>query len=617
MKMINLQKTKRIGKKFLVSTGLLAFLSNGLAPMAFSVSDTYYPTSKASKSASQTATLEANAVRNVLLRGDFFVTKGNQKIAVSLRDSDVQQVLRMFADKAGLNIVFHKSVSGTITLDLVNVTLNDAFAMIMQMADLTYTIDGNTLLVASSEESKKLNFTKEVMAAVPVKYVDANLIAQFLNKNIFTKGRPGLSNSEIAISNPRENEILIFGSRSDYKVAEKIIAELDKPLKITTFKVNHTTPKEMASLICDTWFKEKGTEGDELGDNSDSEIVVGGGVIACSVDSKDESQGDMESFKVQGLKVAYFPSQGVLKLYGGTSQQAADIQRFISDADKKQPQAMLEVNIVELNESDENQFTNEWQVYTKFFSGTIGGTGINSQINKTGYSYSPLFGSLFGSLNPVVWTELGSTEPTAIWQKWPDKRFIADSITWKISNSMGRIIANPKIMITSGQQSTIDFTEDYVKSIQSELTTTTAAPVKSIKYTIGNDKGLKIGLVPFISPDGYISLNIKPDYAVSAGKTGSLDADDGEVVTLLNRRNLDLKNLRIKDGETLIIGGMIREDEDKQISKAPILGDIPVIGTLFRSTSTTKVKRELVIMLTPHIIKDAEDLVESTEIEAL
>ena len=182
---------------------------------------------------------------------------------------------------------------------------------------------------------------------------------------------------------------------------------------------------------------------------------------------------------------------------------------------------------------------------------------------------------------------------------------------------MGRVIANPKIMITSGQQSTIDFTEDYVKSITSEVSTSALNPFKTIKYTIGNDKGLKVDLVPFISPDGYISLNIKPDYAVSAGSVGSLDTDSGEMVTLLNRRNLDLKNLRIKDGETLIIGGMIREDEDKQISKAPILGDIPVLGTLFRSTSTKKVKRELVIMLTPHIIKDAEDLVESTEIEAL
>ena len=83
--------------------------------------------------------------------------------------------------------------------------------------------------------------------------------------------------------------------------------------------------------------------------------------------------------------------------------------------------------------------------------------------------------------------------------------------------------------------------------------------------------------------------------------------------TLLSHRNLDLKNVRIKDGETLVIGGMIGENEHKTISKVPVLGDLPIIGTLFRTTNSTKEKNEMVIMITPKIITDTEDAIGNTD----
>ena len=103
-------------------------------------------------------------------------------------------------------------------------------------------------------------------------------------------------------------------------------------------------------------------------------------------------------------------------------------------------------------------------------------------------------------------------------------------------------------------------------------------------------------------------MNIKPEYSTVAGQvttmseTGSADI----AATLLSRRDLDLKNIRIKDGETLVIGGMIQETEQKTVHKIPFLGDLPVIGTIFRSTSSSKTKNELVIMITPKILNDGE-----------
>ena len=70
-----------------------------------------------------------------------------------------------------------------------------------------------------------------------------------------------------------------------------------------------------------------------------------------------------------------------------------------------------------------------------------------------------------------------------------------------------------------------------------------------------------------------------------------------------------MKNIRIKDGETLVIGGMIQEEDSKVVQKIPVLGDLPVIGTIFRTTTSRKTKSELVIMITPRIINDGDGAV--------
>ena len=131
------------------------------------------------------------------------------------------------------------------------------------------------------------------------------------------------------------------------------------------------------------------------------------------------------------------------------------------------------------------------------------------------------------------------------------------------------------------------------------------------EYEISDDNGIKITISPFISPDGYVTLDIKPEYKTIASQiyTTGETGDQELAVTLLQRRDLDLKGVRIKDGETLVIGGMIQETETKTVSKIPFLGDIPVIGMFFRSTSTAKEKTEMVIMLTPQIIIDTEDAI--------
>jgi general secretion pathway protein D len=71
----------------------------------------------------------------------------------------------------------------------------------------------------------------------------------------------------------------------------------------------------------------------------------------------------------------------------------------------------------------------------------------------------------------------------------------------------------------------------------------------------------------------------------------------------------------VKDKETVVIGGLIQDTEQETVSKVPLLGDIPLLGWLFKSKTKTRSKTNLVILLTPHIVKDAADLAEMTRIQ--
>lgn len=570
-------------------------------------------------SATPAQTSAPTNLSSLKLEGDISITKGNPKISLSLRDSDVQQVLRMFADKAGLNIVFHSSVTGTVTLDLVNIPLNDAFKLVMQVSDLTYYVDHNTMVVTSAKIAQTLNLSKQEMVSIPVKYTDAAVMADFLNKNIFTINKPGLSNSQVAITNPATNEVLIFGTDNDVKMARKIISKFDTKPQVTTYVVNHTTPKEMASMICSIFIPPVSAGGQSSSSSSSSAssgggaaassgLTLGGGVVACQYNNKVTTDA-LASFNANSMIISYSPQLGTVSVTGGSPQQLEMIKDYIAKADKKQPQAYLEVSIIELNESGTREFDNTWQLWSNNFAATFNGATTTNQIYPTFFQ-----GDSYNVVDP--------SDPSKV--KYTISKFtgtptITYAMNYIIQNGKGRVLANPRIMITNGQTSTIDLTSDYIKQVTSQIvtSTTSATPTVQRTYTIGNDEGIKVDLVPFISPDGYVTLNVKPSYSTIKEKVTALGQDGKTmdlVATLLQRRNLDLKNIRIKDGDTLVLAGMNREDEHKTISKIPVMGDLPGVGFFFRNTSTTKVKEELVIMITPKIIKDAEETAKNTDV---
>lgn len=563
--------------------------------------------------------LRQDEPETIQLRADISITDSNELVTLSLRESDVKQVLRMFADKTGHNIIFDDSVSGNVTLDLVDVPINNAFELIMSMCKLTYIIQDNTLIIAGADAD--LNAAQQEITLIPVKYIDASIMADFLNNNIFKMGKPGLSSKDIVSVNPMTNELMIFGTKNDVAISRKIIEKFDRKPSSTTIRLKHTTPQQMADMVCNMLLPASssatggaagldgvnGIEGIMTGGASSSgssSIEVGGGEVACSVTSS--GSGTFQAMQLQSLSVSYFTQAGTIGIMGGSDSQINMIKEFIAANDIKQPQAYLEISILELNESGSKTLENTWQYLSKNFS-------INAANGTTGTGIYPIFLKSADQKIPYVEShEDGVKYEIKNYGGYGGRAALTYAINYILENAKGRVVANPRILVTNGQESTIDLTSDYISKTTSQIVSGgySSTPTVQRQYDIGNDNGIKVTVTPFISPDGYVTLNINPDYATIASQLTS-EAEDGSAmdiaVTLLQRRNLELKNVRIKDGETLILGGMLTERESKTVKKIPVLGDLPVIGAVFRSTNTSKEKGEMLIMITPHIIVDAED----------
>ena len=596
----------KIRKQFIAGVMVLSFAFMGVSPLAYAQD-------------AEPVIRTVQTIKSLDLSSDGQIQNGDSIVNLSLRDADVMQVLRMFADQAGMNIIFAQDISGKVTMDLVNITLQKALGLVTTTSKLRYGIQGNTMIVTSADdEDIDMAAGSKDIIIVPVKYVSAASIAEFLNKSIFTKTSvsPGVSSKPVVTTNPANNELIIMGTRDDAIMAQKIIDQFDKKPPITNYKVNHVTPAEMAGLICSTLIPSfmsngegatGGAAGVPTGFASDSfsssggaeGLAIGGGKLLCSVDQKADTD-DMSSLPFKNMTVSYFPTNGIIQIIGGSQTQLDMIKDYIAANDIKAPQAYIEFQLISINEEGQKSLNNTWELRSKWLT-------INSEEGKTSVSKSyPIFLAGHG------YSEGGEEGP----QQWSGSTQLMWTINYLIANTKARKLANPRVLVTNGQPAVIDLTTDYVAKTTSQYLDSTgggASAQVQKDYDIQSDLGIKITATPFISPDGYVTLDLSPEYSEIADQR--FDAKGDIAVTLLSRKNLDLKGIRIKDGETLILGGLIREYESSSVTKIPILGDLPFIGMIFRSTGKNKIKEELVIMITPQIVVDTEDASEITDLD--
>ncbi|WP_310487231.1 secretin N-terminal domain-containing protein [Chamaesiphon sp. VAR_69_metabat_338] len=175
------------------------------------------------------------------------------------------------------------------------------------------------------------------------------------------------------------------------------------------------------------------------------------------------------------------------------------------------------------------------------------------------------------------------------------------SVQASIANKNGKILTDPTLVVQEGQRSTVNLTQEVVAGLTTTISNTTP-PITTQTYLIKNAGIILDLLVNRIDDNGFVSVTVSPTVS-SIGDTYGSSAN-GNLISLLRSRTLNSGEIRLRDGQTLILSGIIQESDQSTVTKVPVLGDIPLLGILFRSTSKAKIRQEVVVLVTPQILND-------------
>ena len=184
----------------------------------------------------------------------------------------------------------------------------------------------------------------------------------------------------------------------------------------------------------------------------------------------------------------------------------------------------------------------------------------------------------------------------------PDNSFYA-YIEAQIVSRNAKTLAQPTLLVQEGQRAMVETGEDYVVNVERDENGDTG----TTSYTYEKKAaGLTLELyVDKIDDNGFVAMNVNPSISIPVPAAQAPGADTGGLqIFNFNKRDLQSGSIRLRDGQTLILTGVVSEQQIEEVKKWPVLGDLPLIGSLFRSSESTRLKDELVILVTPRVLDD-------------
>jgi type IV pilus assembly protein PilQ len=187
------------------------------------------------------------------------------------------------------------------------------------------------------------------------------------------------------------------------------------------------------------------------------------------------------------------------------------------------------------------------------------------------------------------------------------KKLLA-SLQAQVQNGNAKILTDPTLIVQEGQTANVNLTQEVVGNIKREIVRDANLATETIsaeKDRVGLTLSVKIER---IDDNGFVSLSVAPIVkAPQAPATINVGGGDTQQIFLVSERSLNSGSIRLRDGQTLILSGIIQDSDRTTVSKIPILGDLPLIGSLFRSTNRQNQRNEVIVLLTPQIMDDSEN----------
>ncbi len=266
-----------------------------------------------------------------------------------------------------------------------------------------------------------------------------------------------------------------------------------------------------------------------------------------------------------------------------------EIEVLVADLDVPTKAVLIEVRILQISLNPKFDFGINWSNPL----GNIQNKYVNNLNTKQNFPISSTL-SAIGTLGSVTYGKLD-----------PDLLQLEISALKQVTNS--RIIARPRLMVTNNEEANIHIgdTIPYVTS-----TTTGSGDTATVSEQINFiDVGIKLKVKPTINDDGFVTMQIRPEIS---SRVKDVQTPKGALIPQVNTTFVET-NVIVRDENTVIIGGLKQLTNKNSKSGLPYLMDMPVAGNLFKNKSHDILDTEIVIFLTPHIVKGDYDVLDDKD----
>jgi len=497
-------------------------------------------------------------------QGDEMVTRVVPVHNVSVRE--LSPLLRQLNDNAGGGNVVHYEPSNVLML-------TGRAAVVNRLVEIVRRVD------KAGDQAVDIIHLKYASASEMVRIIDS------VNKGDGKSKIPSILQPKI-VADDRTNAVVISGDPKARQRVAKLIQQLDSELKSTgntrVIYLKYANAKEVAEVL-------KGVS------NS-----IEDGTSGSSTKSKSKSSSKSEP----GIEAHEDTNALVITAQPDVMRT---LEQVISQLDIRRAQVLVEAIIVEISEGDGIDFGVQWATEaggTQYNNGkqvSLGalGQGIyDAQDKKTTTIYTD---PTTGVETPRTTTTSGDTSALAsalggvngmIMGVMNGSKTFGAIIQAAATDTNSNLLATPSIMTLDNQEATFVVGEEVPVITGSSTGSGNENPFQTIER---REVGIKLKVTPQINEGDAVQLTIEQEVSQVLGSTA--------VDVTFAKRQVNTSIL-VDSGQTIVIGGLLDEKVIESISKVPWLGDIPWIGNLFKSTSSSTSKRNLMIFIKPTIIRD-------------
>ncbi|EKE77555.1 type II secretion system secretin GspD [Gallaecimonas xiamenensis] len=502
--------------------------------------------------------------------GDEMITRVIQVHNVPVRE--LSPLLRQLVDNAGAGNVVHYDDSNVLIV-------TGRSGVVDRIDQIVRRVDK-----AGDQEVK----------VVKLKYASANQVVDILNDLNKGSGSANQNNNNPlavkVVADERTNSVLVSGEAKARARIVRTIEELDTNQQNTgNTRVIYLQYAKAKDLV------------DVLQGVSDS---------IQAEDQQGQAQARSSTRNRQQVSIKAHEETNSLVLTG-QPDLLSNLANVVAQLDIRRAQVHVEAMIVEIYDGDGTDLGVQWVSkdygLQQFSNGNfpsltqIGAAALAAQgedgttttvVNRDGSTttsstpdtqgdYS-LLAQVLGSVNGAMWGVIKD-----------DWGAVIQAVS---TNTKANILSTPSVTTLDNKEASFVAGEDVPLLTGSTASDSNSNPFQTIER---QQLGVKLNVTPQINKGDTVQLEIKQEVSSRAGNTA--------VDITLNKREVNTTVL-VEDGDTIVLGGLIDEDVQESESKVPLLGDIPIIGHLFSSTSTSKRKRNLMVFIHPTIVRDADTL---------